>query len=88
MQNEIPHNHLIDRIALWNGLISGVTLYPQLYLMITGQYQIGNLSGLSFALILLNSLVWLIYGAHRNIIPLVISSFLNAVAAALILSLI
>ena len=61
MVKEIPHNHLIDKVAVLNGLISGVTLYPQIYLMITRQYQEGSLSYLSFILILLNSLICLWY---------------------------
>ena len=80
------HTHLIDKIALLNGIISGITLYPQLY----KAFALENISGLSkttHLLILLNSFVWVIYALHRQLISLLIASLLNMIAALLILSL-
>ena len=78
-------DHLIDKIAFANAFLSGVTLYPQLFLIITTETDIQGLSTLSFSLILSNSLIWLWYGIHRKTYPLMISSSLNALAAALII---
>ncbi len=81
----VEHNHLIDKIALANALLSGVTLYPQLYILLTNNADIQNISILSFGLILSNSLIWLWYGVHRKTYPLIISSSLNAIASGVIL---
>lgn len=86
--NQENHHHLIDKLALLNGLISGVTLYPQIFILLSSETKTSNLSQLSFWLILLNSVIWLLYGSHRKNLPLVISSLLNIVAAGLILILI
>ncbi len=88
MEKHIQHNHWIDKIALLNALVSGITLYPQLYLIMATNYQEGTLSRLSFGLILSNSLVWFWYGVHRKTSPLIISSFLNVIASGMILLLI
>ena len=76
------HNHLIDKIALANALLSGVTLYPQLFTLLQSEADIQSISILSFGLILSNSLIWLWYGVHRKTYPLIISSSLNAIASA------
>lgn len=81
MKKRVKHNHVIDKIALANAVVSGVTLYPQLYLLFTAKVDIQNISVLSFSLIFSNSLIWLWYGVHKNAYPLIISSFLNAIAA-------
>jgi uncharacterized protein with PQ loop repeat len=80
------HNHWIDKLALGNAFLSGVTLYPQLFLLLTaGADTTDSISRLSFILIVSNSLIWLWYGVHRKTYPLIISSTLNAFAAAAIL---
>lgn len=88
MRPEIPHNHWIDKIALLNGFAGGVALYPQLYILMTSKIHPTGFSYISFSLILSNSIIWLWYGIHRRIYPLIISSFLNTLAAAMILLLI
>lgn len=80
----IEHNHLIDKIALANALLSGITLYPQLYVLLMANVDVQHISTLSFGLILSNSLIWLWYGVHRKTYPLIISSSLNAIAAGTI----
>jgi hypothetical protein len=85
MDQNIPHNHWIDKIALLNSVMSGLTLFPQLYVITSAHYHEGSLSTLSFGLILSNSLIWLWYGIHRRSPPLIISSFLNVIASSLIL---
>ncbi len=85
MKKILPeHNHLIDTLALANALLSGITLYPQLFILIRSEVDIQSVSVLSFALIVLNSLIWLWYGVHRKTYPLIISSSLNAIAATAI----
>ncbi|MFA6608303.1 MAG: hypothetical protein WCT07_00080 [Candidatus Paceibacterota bacterium] len=88
MPTELPHNHWIDKLALLNGIISALSLYPQLYILITSKVENEHLSPVSFGLILLNSVIWFLYGIHRKIAPLVISSFFNLVASSAILILI
>lgn len=71
------HKHAIDYIAEANSGISAVALLPQLYELLRGGTTRG-LSSLSFFLIMLNSVIWLIYGIHRKTPPLIISSTFNA----------
>ena len=74
------HHHPIDRIAKVNALISGIALYPQLFKVIFTGNVVG-FSSLTYALIALNSLVWIVYAIHRKLPPLLISSILNCLAA-------
>ncbi len=85
MKPNVIHNHWIDKLALLNAVLSGVTLYPQLYLLLVTEINSESISVLSFALILSNSIIWLWYGVHRGTYPLIISSALNAIAAGAIL---
>lgn len=78
------HNHIIDKIALINALLSGITLFPQLFILLQSEADIQSISILSFGLILSNSLIWLWYGVHRKNYPLIISSSLNTIASAAI----
>lgn len=78
------HLHFIDKVAIANGFITGVALYPQLIKALLLR-STGDLSALTFGLIFLNSIVWLLFGFHGTIIPLVVSSMLNVVAAGLLL---
>jgi len=84
-KRDVVHNHFIDKLALANALLSGVTLYPQLYILLTSKADTRGISLLSFSLIVSNSLIWLWYGIHRKTFPLIISSSLNAIAAGAIL---
>lgn len=77
------HQHLIDRIALVNGFVSGVALYPQVWAVLAN----GSTTGISlptFTLILLNSIVWLLYALHRGLISLGIASVLNILASSIL----
>ena len=85
MKSSTTHNHWIDRLALFNAVLSGITLYPQLYLLLVTDSNSESISALSFVLILSNSIIWLWYGVHRRTYPLIVSSALNAVAAGGIL---
>jgi uncharacterized protein with PQ loop repeat len=78
------HSHFIDRLAFVNGLVSGVALYPQVWAVLsTG--AVAGVSALTYALILINSLVWVAYAIHRGLISLGIASILNVVASSLLL---
>ena len=78
------HHHLIDRLAFVNSLISGVALYPQVWSAVV-YGGTDSLSVLTYTLILLNSLVWIMYSIHRALISLGIASILNAIASAILL---
>lgn len=74
------HLHFIDRLAFANGLISGITLFPQLVKVLAFQDASG-VSVTSIALILLNSLIWVFYALHRGLISLGIAASLNTLAS-------
>ena len=77
--NSNKHHNPIDRLAQVNALVSGIALYPQLFkVFITG--NVTGFSLLTYILIALNSLIWIIYAIHRNLLPLLISSALNFLA--------
>lgn len=79
------HHHLIDRLALANGFVSGIALYPQVW-SILASGSTASVSLLTFLLILLNSTVWLLYAIHRGLISLGIASVLNMVASGILVS--
>jgi len=75
------HRHFIDKLAFFNGLISGLALYPQVWSVL----KHGSVAGISlttFVIIMVNSVVWLIYAMHRGLLSLGIASILNALASA------
>ena len=78
------HFHWIDKLAIVNGLISGIALYPQVYQAVTSS-NFEGFSGFTYGIILFNSVVWLAYSIHRRLISLFISSALNAIAAFILL---
>lgn len=81
----VVHVHLIDRLAVFNGIISGVALYPQVFKVL----QSGDLSGVSvtsFIVIFLNNIVWAVYAFHRTLISLLIAALLNILAAGILLA--
>jgi uncharacterized protein with PQ loop repeat len=80
------HHHLVDRIAYANGLLSGVALYPQVIKAFL-THEVQGLSFLTFLLILVSSLTWMIYALHRRTLALLISSTMNSVAAGALIAL-
>lgn len=81
------HAHFIDALAGVNSGISAIALYPQLFDLLRHQ-SAEDLSPVTFFLIAVNSLIWFIYGIHRQAPPLIISSCFNAIASIAILSII
>ncbi len=81
------HHHLIDKIAIYAGIISGLALYLQAYSVIITK-NIAGLSLTSFCIILLNSVVWTMYAIHRRLVALIVSSVLNALASGILILLI
>ena len=72
--------HFIDQLAKINGVLTGIALYPQLIrAMATGATE--GLSTTAFAIIFINSIVWVAYARHRHITPLAVASVLNGIAA-------
>lgn len=79
----IVHHHFIDKLAFANGIISGIALYPQVWkLFVSG--STAGISLVSFSIIFLNSLVWLMYAVHRELVSLAIASILNTVASGIL----
>lgn len=83
----IFHHHIIDKIAIYAGVFSGIALYPQVYIIITTK-NIDGLSLLSFIIIFINSFVWTLYAIHRHLIALIVSSLLNLLASIILILLI
>ncbi len=75
--------HFIDRLAKINGVLTGLALYLQIIHAVAIQSTEG-LSTTAFALIFINSLVWIAYARHRRLMPLLVSSSLNVVASAVL----
>lgn len=80
----VIHNHWIDKLAVAVGVLSGFALYPQVYLIITTPSPEG-VSLTMYAIIFLNSIVWLAYSVHRALFSLAIPSVLNIIASAAVL---
>lgn len=79
----IEHQHVIDKVAFINGLVSGVALYPQIWIVLV-QGSGSSVSGLSFSLIFLNSIVWILYSVHRSLFTLAVTSTLNCIASGIL----
>lgn len=79
------HVHIIDRLAFANGILSGISMFPQaIQVMVTG--QIAGISVVTSVIIWINSIVWLMYAIHRGLISITISSVLNVIASTLLLA--
>jgi len=77
----VIHNHWIDKLALLTGAVSGLALYPQIFLIFTSGTA-ESVSITTYAIILMNSIVWLVYSIHRGLLSLAIPSILNIFASA------
>lgn len=78
------HHHFIDKLAVVNGAVAGLALYPQIGLILF--FGVANtLSGLTLWLILCNNIVWTMYGVHRSIVSVTIAGVLSMFAAAILL---
>lgn len=82
--NEELHIHWIDKIAIANGFVSGIALWPQVVETIYTQVTAG-LSIWALSIIFANSLVWVVYAVHRRLISLAIASILNVFASFVLL---
>jgi len=81
----ILHHHIIDKLAIATGVASGLALYPQVYLVITSA-SADNVSITTYAIILVNSIVWLVYSIHRDLLLLAIPSVLNILASVAVIA--
>jgi uncharacterized protein with PQ loop repeat len=79
------HHHTIDRLAIGAGVLSGIALYPQV-IYITTQGSVEGISLTMYAIIFLNSFVWLAYSIHRGLFSLGIASILNIIASGIVLA--
>lgn len=78
------HHHFIDRLAVINGAVAGLALYPQIFVILAWGVQ-NNLSSLTLWLILCNNIVWTMYGVHRSLASVTLAGVLSALAAAILL---
>ncbi|OGL74041.1 hypothetical protein A3E39_02630 [Candidatus Uhrbacteria bacterium RIFCSPHIGHO2_12_FULL_60_25] len=81
------HKHPIDHLAELNALVGGIALYPQLSKLVS-THDVDGLAPTSFFIMFATNLVWHAYGWHRRAPPVIVSSALTALAAAIILALI
>lgn len=78
------HHHFIDKLGTLNGVISGVVLFPQIYVILFLHVP-NNLSLPTLLLVILNNVIWFLYGWHRSIWPTMISGALSAFAGVVLL---
>ena len=78
------HHHLIDKLAVVNGAIAGLALYPQI-VVILFMGVANTLSVLTLWLILGNNIVWTLYGVHRSLVSVTLAGLLSALAAGILL---
>ena len=78
------HHHLIDKLSVLNGVVTGLTLYPQIYLILASHVP-NTLSPLTLWLLVVNNIVWILYGVHRSLASIVIAGFLSGFAAVTLL---
>ncbi len=78
------HHHLIDKLAVVNGAVAGLALYPQIYFILF--HGVANtLSPLTLWLILGNNIVWTLYGVHRSLFSVTMAGLLSFFAAVILL---
>lgn len=80
----VLHTHVIDRLAFVNGILSGISMFPQALQVITTG-QVAGVSIITSVIIWINSIVWLAYALHRGLVSITISSVLNVIASTLLL---
>ena len=78
------HHHLIDKLAIINGAVAGLALYPQI-IAIVFMGVANTLSPLTLWLILGNNDVWTLYGVHRSIVSVTLAGVLSVFAAGILL---
>ena len=78
------HKHPLDKIAEINGLLSGVALYPQVIKALISK-SVSGLSVYTFLFIFMSSIIWIFYARHRSVPQVLVSSFLNCIAAGLLI---
>lgn len=77
------HHHWIDKLAIIVGVTSGISLYPQVWNIVTNQTQ--GISITTFCIIFMNSVVWLLYAFHRRLLSLMVASILNLLASSTVI---
>lgn len=78
------HHHLIDKLSVLNGVVTGLALYPQIYLILVSHVE-NTLSPMTLWLLVVNNIVWILYGAHRSIVSITVAGFLSGFAAVTLL---
>ncbi len=84
MPLESGHHHVIDKLAVINGAVAGLALYPQIWaILVVGVAN--TLSPLTLWLILGNNIIWSLYGIHRSLVSVLLAGVLSGAAAAILL---
>ena len=78
------HYHLIDRLAVINGAVAGLALYPQIFVILFMGVA-NTLSPLTLWLVLGNNVVWTLYGVHRSLASVTLAGVLSFFAASVLL---
>jgi uncharacterized protein with PQ loop repeat len=78
------HHHVIDKLAVLAGILSGIALFPQV-VQITLSGSVTGVSFLTYLIVFVNNFVWLAYAIHRGILSLGISALLSIIASGAVL---
>lgn len=78
------HHHAIDKLIIVSSFISGVSLLPEVFKVIHS-HTVNAMSGVTLFIILINSIVWLLYGIHCKLKSLFISSILTILSSGFLL---
>ena len=73
-----PFVKFMDVVALLNGILGSFTALPQIYqIMVTGSAT--GVSLLTWILLIVSSIIWLIYAIPHRIQPIIIASAISIV---------
>lgn len=81
---EHAHHHAIDKLIILSSFVSGISLLPEIYRVVS-THIVSSMSAVTLWIILLNSIVWLVYGMHCTLRSLLISSGLSILTAGFLL---
>lgn len=83
-RNSHAHHHVVDKLIVINAFVSGISLLPEAISVMKNQ-QATEMSQVTLFIILINSIVWFIYGLHCGIRSLLLSSFLTVLISGFLL---
>lgn len=78
------HHHAIDKIIVVSSFVSGIGLLPEVFKAMNS-HPVNSMSLVTLCIILLNSIVWLLYGIHCGLKSLLISSTLTILSSGFLI---